>query len=139
MTIIFDTNVILDHLLARAPFGPAACWLVARVELRRLRGLLSATTVTTVYYLARKVHGERLARRQLAALLSVFEVAPVDEEALNRALLGGMADFEDAVLYESGLAAGADGLVTRDVRGFEASVLPVYSPEALQALIGSTP
>jgi predicted nucleic acid-binding protein len=75
--ILFDTNVVLDFLLDREPFASAAADLFSAVERRVLAGVLGATTVTTLAYLAVKAVGHKLARQQIAALLTLFEIAPV--------------------------------------------------------------
>lgn len=129
MKVLFDTNVVLDFLLDRQPFADAASRLFVQVERRELQGVLGATTVTTLAYLAQKAVGREKAKKQLAALLTLFEVAPVHGDVLRRALAIDSADFEDAVLYEAARGVGVEAIVTRDPAGFRASELPVLSPE----------
>ncbi len=131
MKVLFDTNVVLDVILARAPFHEPAAELVARVERRDLGGALGATTLTTVYYLVAKASGRLKARATVQHLLQLFEIAPVDREILAKAVVGALADYEDAVLYEAGLAFGAEAIVTRDPEGFQDGRLPVFSPRQL--------
>ena len=64
MRVLFDTNVVLDLLLARQPHVETAAALVARVERGELTGCLCATTVTTIFYLASKAVGAEAARAQ---------------------------------------------------------------------------
>ncbi|MEK7667488.1 MAG: PIN domain-containing protein [Gemmatimonadota bacterium] len=133
MRLLLDTNVVLDVLLAREPHaGPAAAVLSA-VETGRVTGLVGATTVTTIHYLASKAVGPRRARRLVGTLLSLCEVAPVDEDVLKDALALEFPDFEDAVLHEAARRARAKGIVTRDHQGFRRATLPVYSPTELLA------
>ena len=54
MRVLFDTNVVLDVLLARAPHARAATALFHHVAAKDIDGLLGATTVTTIHYLATK-------------------------------------------------------------------------------------
>ena len=54
MKILFDTNVVLDVLLNRAPYSEVAVELFAAVEKRKIQGYLCAATITTVDYLATK-------------------------------------------------------------------------------------
>ena len=54
MRVLFDTNVVLDVLLARAPHAAAATTLFDYVARKDLDGLLGATTLTTIFYLAAK-------------------------------------------------------------------------------------
>ena len=39
--------------------------------------------------------------------------------------------FEDAVQYSTALLNGIDGIVTRDVEGYSASEIKVYTPEEI--------
>ena len=74
MSYLFDTNVILDVLLDRLPFAEPAAILLARAERGEIQGFACATTVTTVFYLARKAVGRELARGQVGDLLSILNV-----------------------------------------------------------------
>jgi predicted nucleic acid-binding protein len=136
--LLVDTNVVLDLLLRRAPFFGAAQALVAAIETRQAKGLLGATSVTTAYYFTRRAYGDARARRDLADLLALFEVAPVTKAILAEALAAPLADFEDAVLAFAGLHAGATGVVTRDPAGFAGGPLPVYTPAEALALLAAS-
>lgn len=46
MRVLFDTNILLDALLAREPFVANAAFLLDAVESGRIEGFISATTVT---------------------------------------------------------------------------------------------
>jgi predicted nucleic acid-binding protein len=131
LKVLFDTNVVLDVVLRRGPFYEVAAQAVARVERHELEGVLGATTLTTLYYLVAKASGKLKARATVQSLIEIFEIAPVDRDILARAASGAFADYEDAVLYEAGLAVGAEALVTRDPDGFRAGRLPVLSPQEL--------
>ncbi len=129
--IMFDTNVILDVLLAREPFVAAASELFIALETGQLQGLIAATTVTTIFYLATKVLGASSAKNSISRLLQLFEVAPINRVVLEQAVNTSFSDFEDAILYQSAVQAGAHGLVTRDIQGFKKAELPIYTPMEL--------
>lgn len=135
MRILFDTNVALDVLLARAPHAAPATVLFDLVARKDLDGLLGATTLTTIFYLAAKAVGPAQARRHVSTLLSVFEVAAVTRSVLAGALGSGFKDYEDAVLHEAAQQAGAIAIVTRDPAGFAPARLKVYGPAELLRLI----
>ena len=139
MRILFDTNVVLDVLLNRKPHAESAANLFVSVERKRIEGLLGATTVTTLHYLAAKAIGARRAKGHLETLLSFFDVAPVDKEVLAAALSLDFRDYEDAVLYEGGRRAGAAGIVTRDPEGFRKAQIAVYQPHELAKAIAAVP
>ena len=129
--MLFDTNVVLDVLLDREPFATIGAHLFSRVERGIVAGCICATTVTTVHYIAQKTLGTKQARRKIHNMLKLFEVAPVNRAVLEGALASRLQDFEDAVVHEAALHAGAEGIVTRDPAGFKGARLPVYAPEEL--------
>jgi len=135
MKVLFDTNVVLDVLLAREPYAGVAARLFALVDTGRLEGAVCASTVTTVDYLAAKALGRRRVQPLLRQLLDLFALAPVDREVLEAALRAGIADYEDAVCHEAARAWGAAGIVTRDGKHFARATLPVFSPDELLSAI----
>ena len=133
--VLVDVNVILDVLLARRPHAVAGRAVWAAIELRRAEGFLAAQAVTTIDYLIRKELGAAGSRRAMRALLRVFAVAPVDHAIIQSALDSDGPDFEDSVTAAAAAAAGCDLIVTRDPKGFRASPVPVFTPEAAAPLI----
>ena len=127
--VLFDTNVVLDVLLDREPHVHASAQAMAMVERGEVRGVLCATTVTTLFYLATRALDARRARGHIDALLRLFDVAPVTRLVLTDALGIGFADYEDAVLHEAARHADVQGIVTRNLRDFSAATLPVLSPD----------
>jgi len=78
MKILFDTNVILDLLLDREPWAEPVAQLFTKVERGDLLGCICATTLTTIYYLASKAVGKKIAQKEIQKLLVLFEIAPVN-------------------------------------------------------------
>jgi len=138
MKVLFDTNVVLDVLLARAPHAAVAAQLFALVERDEMQGCVCATTITTIHYIAMRAVGPKAAQKHLRQLLTLFGVAPVTGEVVTSALDLGFPDFEGAVVHEAARACGAVAIVTRDVKGFAKASLPVLSPVELLAAIAAT-
>ena len=139
MKVLFDTNVVLDHLLGREPFVSNAEQLLNLVDTGRIDGIICSTTATTIHYLASKAVGAPAAMEYLRQLLSIFDVATVDRDVLKGALDLGFSDFEDAVLHEAACKAGAVAIVTRNGRDFTRSALPVFDPAELLAAVYADP
>ncbi len=135
MKVLFDTNVVLDVLLAREPHAAVAAQLFTRVDQGAIEGVICATTVTTIHYIAAKSTDPESARRHIRELLTLFKVAGVDHRVLDRALDLDFKDFEDAVLHEAAHAAGASAIVTRNGKDFANATLPVLAPPELLATI----
>lgn len=135
MRVFFDTDVVLDVLLEREPHVATAAKLFALLDHDLLEGVISATTVTTVFYIAAKSFGRRRALDQVRSLLDLFNVVPVDRGVLASALSLGFADYEDGVIHEA--ARSADAIVTRDRRGFTHAALPIVDPAELLAVMAT--
>ena len=135
MKILFDTNIVLDLLLDRPAFADAAAELFAKVEQGSIVGYLCGTTVTTVHYLVGKAIGSARAADEVGKLLSLFEVAPVNRAILESALKSGFADFEDAVIHEAADHAGAEAIVTRNLKDFKKSRIAVYHSIELAGIL----
>lgn len=135
MKVMFDTNVVLDVLLAREPHVDAAAKLFALVDTGVIEGSICATTATTVYYIASRSFGRERAHAQVRELLVLFDVAHVDRGVLDGALDLDFADFEDAVLHEAARAGDMAAIVTRNGRDFAHATLPVFGPEELLAAV----
>jgi predicted nucleic acid-binding protein len=137
--VLFDTNVVLDHLLAREPYVDTAEQLLSLVDAGRIDGVICSTTATTIHYLASKAVGATAAIDYLRKLLAIFDVACFDREVLQGALDLGFSDFEDAVLHEAACKAGAAAIVTRSGKDFVRSTLPVFDPAELLAAVNAEP
>ncbi|RIK41327.1 MAG: PIN domain nuclease [Chloroflexi bacterium] len=135
MKVLFDTNVILDLLLAREPFANAATQLVAKVEQADIEGRLCATTVTTIHYIVTKKLGAKQAALAIDRLLHLFDIAIVSRSVLLNATTLPFRDYEDAVLHEAARVTGADAIVSRNLADFPQAQLPVYDPPTLLALL----
>ncbi|MEI9811332.1 MAG: PIN domain-containing protein [Acidobacteriota bacterium] len=132
---LLDTNVVLDVLLDRRPHAIASAAVWAAIENRHAEGLLSAHSVTTIYYLYQKERDSAAAKRAVSALLKVFSVAPVTNDVLTEALQLSMPDFEDAVTASAARHSNCTLIVTRDPRGFRASPVRCLPPGAALPLL----
>ena len=135
MKILLDTNIVLDLLMDRMPFSDTAVELFSKVEDGTIIGYLCGTTITTVYYLASRTLGAARAQEEIRKLLSLFEVAPVNRLVLESALVVDFNDFEDAVIHEAACHVGADAIVTRNLKDFKKSRIPVYTSEELARVL----
>ena len=113
MRVAFDTNVLLDAIMIR-PCAEAAVRLLRAVAEDEIEGVITANTITDIYYIARKQLGNKKAREAVFELLSLFDVAAVDGSSCVDALSLPMADYEDAILAVCADRAGARYIVTRD-------------------------
>jgi len=132
---MFDANVVLDVLLRRQPFDEPAGQLLSRAERGDIQGYICASVVTTIFYLVRKAVGLDEARRQVCAILSILDVAPVTGAVLREAAESKVSDFEDAVVAASARQMQVGAIATRNERDFAKTSVSVYSPTSLLVLL----
>ena len=133
MRVLLDTNVVLDFLLAREPFAADARAIWIACEQGRCSGYLAAISVTTIWYIGRRMVGAEAARQHIGDMLEVLEVCAVDGRVLALARDSDLADFEDAVQVAAAAQAGLDAIVTRNAQDFAGGALPVLTPAAFLA------
>ncbi len=136
MRILIDTNVVLDLLQEREPFVENAARLFERIDAGEIEGFITATTITNIYYIVRKVAGRVVAQDAIAQILSDLNICAVDLNVLEQALALNFEDFEDAVQYSCAVVHNLDAIVTRDLSGFVNAEIPVVLPENLDNING---
>jgi len=108
----------------------------AAIETGLSKGFLAAHAITTIHYLVRRELGSARAKRTVAAILRIFDVATVDVTVIQEALQLSLPDFEDSVTAAAAQLAGCDVIVTRDPKGFRGSPVRTLTPEAALPMLG---
>jgi len=137
-TLFFDTNVLLDVLLARRPFVEPAQRLWTLADRNKIRGAVSSASFLNVYYVVRRLGSRAQADQAVHGMRSIFHIVPVDERIIDEAIAARSADFEDAVQIACAIRAGATCIITRDERHFARSPLPAIAPDAFLAELESS-
>ena len=98
MRVLIDTNVVLDYLLEREPFLQDVEALFDAIDSGQVIGYVTATTLTDIFYIARRqTRSVELARQAVSTTLAVMVICSVNRAILEAAFASGLADFEDAV------------------------------------------
>ena len=99
-------------------------------------GFLTANSVTDIYYLTHKqTHSDKTTREILTKLFIIFFLLDTTATNVRAALSSDISDFEDAVMIESAARSEMDCIVTRNVKDYSRSPIPVYTPAAFIELI----
>ena len=110
MKALMDTCIIIDALQNRQPFCKDAQKIFLLCANDEFEGFLTAKAITDIYYLThRYLHNDKATRE--------------------------VSDFEDAVMLESALRYGTDCIVTRNVKDYSKSSIPVFDPEEFISLL----
>jgi predicted nucleic acid-binding protein len=125
--VFMDSDVILDALLKRAGFNLPAMNIINLAYELKLKIVTSAVVFVNVHYFLDKY--DRANKFQLLKRLrSVISILEVGEPAIDLALKSGLDDFEDAVQYYTALTANVDVIITRNIKDYKHSTLPVLTP-----------
>lgn len=134
MKVLLDTCVVVDVLQKREPFYQNAMDIFLSISNRELEGVLTAKSLTDIYYIIRRsLHNEMETRKYLNTLFVLFDVEDTFSIDCQLALQSKMKDYEDAIMVETALRIGVDCIVTRNIKDYELSTIPVLSPEQLLA------
>ena len=138
MRALLDTCVILDVLQKREPFFSDSHLIFLEAANCRFAGSITANSVTDIYYLMHKyLHDDATSRQAIAALFKLFSVLDTTELDCRKALLSSVAEFEDALMIETAIRSDCDCIVTRNIRDYAPSRLPVYAPERFLTILRS--
>ena len=101
-------------------------------------GCLTASSLTDIFYISRKLKGIDIARDAVRICLDAFAMCIVDRQALELAIDLPADDFEDNLQIVCAILAGLDAIVTRDKDGFQGSTIAVLTPTELLAQLNLT-
>ena len=136
MRAFIDTCVVIDALQSREPFAKDAQDIFLAAANNLYLGYISAKAVTDIYYLMhRHTHDDKASRDILNKLFALFDVLDTAGIDCRKAVLSPVSDFEDAVRVETALRSEVDCIVTRNLRDFTKSPVPVYEPKAFLKLL----
>lgn len=130
MKVLIDTNVILDALISRAPYHTTAEKIFLLAAENGITAMITANSVTDVYYLLRKhLQNPDKAKQALQKLFSLFQILDITENDCKNALILPIADYEDALLVTCAKRNKIDSIVTRNLRDFTESPIQAVSPD----------
>jgi len=75
--ILLDTNVVLDFLLKRASNWKEAQAVIEEIANGRVRGYITASMATDIFYILEKTHGKVFAWNALTDILIILDVLTV--------------------------------------------------------------
>ena len=135
MVILLDTNILLDYILKREPFYENAKKVMEICSNDTTDGCIALHTITTIWYLLRKVPEEtrRSALKAICTLLQV--VGTTHEEVLKAIDTTDFKDFEDCIQSKCAKTANAQYIITRNTADFASSEIPVLTPQEFLATI----
>lgn len=139
LRILLDTNIILDFALERQPFQQNSEQVFLLAEQAQIEGFVSASTMSDLHYIIRKQKGQDWSLDFLKRLVTVCQVATVDQAVIERALNANFRDFEDAIQYSTAITNQLEAIVTRNSQDFPAGDIQILTPTELIQQLSISP
>lgn len=129
MTILIDTNVIIDFLLTREPFYKAASEIIKKCADGEMTGYIAFHSIPNLWYILRKIPEDKR-REWMADICSFLQVAGASHEEVLRAIrMKEFRDFEDCLQDKCAKNVSAKYIITRNVKDFNNSDVLAVCPE----------
>jgi len=131
VTVLVDTDILVDVATNRGPFAAPAAALLDALERRLGSAFVAWHTLSNFYYLVAPASGGKGARDFLLDLTRFISVAPTTTESLRYAARLPVPDFEDALQVAAAAACKADLIATRNARDYAKSPIRAVTPSAV--------
>jgi predicted nucleic acid-binding protein len=125
--VLVDTNIVIDLLSKRPVFYEPAALLFSLADKNKVELCISSLTFANTFYLIAKDLGRIETGRLLSRFKVLVKILPMDDKIIGLALNSEFSDFEDAVQYYTALENGLGVIITRNLRDFKTSELPVMT------------
>jgi len=129
--LLIDTNIIIDYLADRTPFAADSERVIGMCIDEYAEGFLTASSVTDIYYIMRKVTGREKALIKIRQLLEILDVVSVGKSEILKAMELDIPDFEDALAAVCAERIKADYIVTRNTKDFKNAFVKAVTPKDL--------
>jgi len=132
---LLDSNVVLDFLLKRTPFNVVAKELFTLALNEKIEICISSLAIANIYYLLQKAIGKAESLILLREILNFSKILSVGQHEILEAIISDFLDLEDSIQHQTALNnTKIKGIITRNIKDFKKSKLPVYSPESFLSL-----
>ena len=125
--LLIDTNIIIDLLAKRGEFYEPAAQLFSLSDQKKIQLYVCSLSFANAHYILSRQLTETKVREILRKLKVLVKVIPLDSKILDKSLNSAFKDFEDAIQYYAALEAKVDIIITRNLKDFKKSNIPVMS------------
>lgn len=133
--VFVDTDVCLDLLSGREPFNASAEILFSMADNKRIKIHVSALSFSNIDYVLRSQYSSKHSRQIMGKFKTLVNVLKIDTKTIDLAISSDFNDFEDAIQYACAIEHNLKTIITRNLKDFKKSSIPVMSPETFIALI----
>ena len=125
--LLVDTNIILDLLAKREGFYDSAAQLFSLADKEKVELYACSLSFANSHYILSRELNESKVREILRKLKVLVKVISMDSKIIDLALNSDFKDFEDAIQYYAAIESDIDIIITRNLKDFKKSELPVMT------------
>lgn len=130
MRVFIDTNVIIDLLAKREPFYIESQKIFSLSDTNEIELIVSSLSLVNTYYILNDVMKIKDARLILGKFKVLVQSSDLNDKIIELALNDiKFRDFEDGVQHYSALESQCQLIVSRNLKDFKNSKIPVLSPK----------
>ena len=133
MKIFLDSDVIIDFLTNRNPFGVDAKMIFQLNEEEQIDIYTSAVALSNVNYIIGTLESEKIALVKTKKLLKLLRICQIGQTTVDKAASSKFNDFEDALQNFSALESNINILITRNIKDYKKSELSILTPKEFHA------
>ena len=127
--LFLDSDVILDIILKRQPFVLYMQELLMQCASRGLELTTSTLVIANMNYILTKEFGAPESKKRLKEIIKVIDVLSFEGEIVGKAIESRFSDLEDAFQHLIAVRNNCDLIITRNVKDYKHSIIPVLTPE----------
>ena len=126
--VFIDTNIVIDLLSKREPFYDESANLFSLADKKIIELSTSSLTIANTNYILLQQTNSKNAKEILRKLRLIVKVLSLDDKIIGVALNdNSFSDFEDGLQYFTAIENNQDLIITRNLKDFKASKLPVMT------------
>ena len=126
--LFIDTNIVIDLLSRREPFYDESANLFSLADQKIIELNISSLTIANMSYTLLRQTDSKKTKEILRKLRLIVNVLPLDDKIIGVALNDdSFTDFEDGLQYFTAIENNQDIIITRNLKDFKASKLPVMT------------
>ncbi len=126
--LFIDTNIVIDLLAHRDPYYHESAALFSLADQKKTEISISSLTIANTSYIMMRKLDSKKTKEVLRKLRLIVKVLPLDDKIIGLALNDdSFTDFEDSIQYFTAIENNLDIIITRNLKDFRASKIPVLT------------
>lgn len=127
--VFVDTDIIIDLLTGREPFGKQAEILFSMADKQEIILCVSPLSFSNVNYILSKQYSAAEARKKILVFKTLVTVLPVNDKIIELALVSDFNDFEEAINYYTAIEGSIQVLLTRNLKDYKTAAIAIMTAE----------